>query len=213
MSAEFAQGVGSVATQPPDMQADYVATKQTAAFAKLSELELEELRLRETTFLDTSSFDQPRTLDSLAAFVRKCMPSIAESVNDPKDVTITQPGSPALIMLTETRNVLPISHAACVPSVHSSRIQQKVPMAKIDLQDLQRGVSSAKDRRKGARKQQQQSKARKVQVSHRKMTGRCWVDSLWPSSLHATLSSRSTKRGCGNTQLHWQLVHRNVSQL
>lgn len=89
-----------MATQPPDMQADYLTTKQTASFSKLSELELEELRLRESMLLDTCSFDQPRTLDTLADFVRKCMPSIAKSVNDAQDPTVSQPGRPALIMLT-----------------------------------------------------------------------------------------------------------------
>lgn len=100
LSAEFAQGVGSVATQPPDMQADYITTKQTASFVKLSEIELEELRLRESMLLDTTAFDQPRTLDTLATFVRKCMPSVANSVNDAQDPTVSQPGRPALIMLT-----------------------------------------------------------------------------------------------------------------
>ncbi|SPO32526.1 uncharacterized protein UTRI_04270 [Ustilago trichophora] len=100
LSADFAQGIGSVATQPPDMQADYLATKQTASFAKLSEIELEELRLRENMLLDTTSFHQPRTLDTLVDFVRKCMPSIAESVTDAKHPTVSQPGRPALIMLT-----------------------------------------------------------------------------------------------------------------
>ncbi|KAJ1022528.1 hypothetical protein NDA16_003517 [Ustilago loliicola] len=100
LSADFAQGVGSVATQPPDMQADYITTKQTASFAKLSELELEEFRLRESMLLDTTAFDQPRTLDNLAAFVRKCIPSVAKSVNDAQDPTVSQPGRPALIMFT-----------------------------------------------------------------------------------------------------------------
>ena len=76
LSAEFAQGVGS------------------------SEMELEELRLRESMLLDTTSFIQPRTLDTLADFVRKCMPSIAKSVRDSKDPAVAQLGRPALIMLT-----------------------------------------------------------------------------------------------------------------
>ncbi|SNX86035.1 uncharacterized protein MEPE_04744 [Melanopsichium pennsylvanicum] len=100
LSAEFAQGVGSVATQPPDMQADYLATKQTASFSKLSELELEGLRLRENMLLDTTSFTQPRILDTLPDFVRTCTPSIAKNVNDAKDPSVSQPGRPALIMLT-----------------------------------------------------------------------------------------------------------------
>ncbi|CBQ73947.1 conserved hypothetical protein [Sporisorium reilianum SRZ2] len=100
LSAEFAQGVGSVATQPPDMQADYITTKQSASFAKLSDLELEQLRLRESMLLDTTAFDQPRTVATLADFVRSCMPSTARSVNDAKDPTVSQPGRPALIMLT-----------------------------------------------------------------------------------------------------------------
>ncbi|CDR87341.1 uncharacterized protein SPSC_00467 [Sporisorium scitamineum] len=100
LSAEFAQGVGSVATQPPDMQADYLTAKQRASFAKLSDLELEELRLGESMLLDTTTFDQPRTLATLADFVRSCMPSTARSVNDAKDLTVSQPGRPALIMLT-----------------------------------------------------------------------------------------------------------------
>ncbi|KAJ9480054.1 hypothetical protein PHBOTO_003802 [Pseudozyma hubeiensis] len=99
-SAEFAQGVGSVATQPPDMQADYLATKQSASFSKLSELELEELRLSEAMLLDTSGFDQPRTLAALADFVRSCMPALVKSINDAKDASVSQPGRPALIMLT-----------------------------------------------------------------------------------------------------------------
>ncbi|GAC93749.1 hypothetical protein PHSY_001314 [Pseudozyma hubeiensis SY62] len=100
VSAELAQGVGSVATQPPDMQADYLATKQGASFSKLSELELEELRLGEGMLLDTSGFDQPRTLASLADFVRSCMPALVKSINDAKHPSVSQPGCPALIMLT-----------------------------------------------------------------------------------------------------------------
>ncbi|EST09559.1 hypothetical protein PSEUBRA_000776 [Kalmanozyma brasiliensis GHG001] len=99
-SADFAQGVGSVATQPPDMQADYLATKQSVSFAKLSELELEELRLRESMLLDTTAFDKPRTVDTLADFVRACMPSIAKSVTNAKDASVSQPGRPALVILT-----------------------------------------------------------------------------------------------------------------
>lgn len=82
------------------MQADYLTIKQNASFTKLSEMELEEIRLRESMLLDTTAFDQPRTLDTLADFVRKCMPSIAKSVNDAQDPTVSQPGRPALIMLT-----------------------------------------------------------------------------------------------------------------
>lgn len=100
VSAEFAQGIGSVATKPPDMQADYLATKQSASFAKLSELELEELRLREAMLLDTTPFDRPRTLETLADFVRLCLPTTARSVNDAKHPSVSSPGRPALIMLT-----------------------------------------------------------------------------------------------------------------
>lgn len=82
------------------MQADYLTTKQSASLAKLSELELEELRLRESMLLDTTAFTQPRTVDTLADFVRSCMPSIAKSVNDAKDPAVSQPGTPALIILT-----------------------------------------------------------------------------------------------------------------
>lgn len=82
------------------MQADYLATKQSASFAKLSELELEELRLRESMLLDTTGFDKPRTVDTLADFVRTCMPSIAKSVTDAKHPSASQPGRPALIILT-----------------------------------------------------------------------------------------------------------------
>lgn len=82
------------------MQADYLSTKQSASFAKLSDLELEELRLGESMLLDTTAFDQPRTLATLADFVRSCMPSTARSVNDANHPSVSEPGQPALIMLT-----------------------------------------------------------------------------------------------------------------
>ncbi|GAC73057.1 hypothetical protein PANT_8d00046 [Moesziomyces antarcticus T-34] len=100
VSAELVQGVGSVATQPSDLQADYLTSKQSASFAKLSELELEELRLRESMLLDTTAFDKPRTVDTLADFVRKCMPSIAKNIVDSQHPSVSKPGHPALVILT-----------------------------------------------------------------------------------------------------------------
>ncbi|SPO37225.1 uncharacterized protein PSFLO_02697 [Pseudozyma flocculosa] len=46
LAAEFAEGLGSVATQPPDMQADYLGSKQRATYPKLSSIELDELRMK-----------------------------------------------------------------------------------------------------------------------------------------------------------------------
>ncbi len=89
-----------MATQPSDLQADYLTSKQSASFAKLSELELEELRLRESMLLDTTAFDKPRTVDTLADFVRKCMPSIAKNIVDSQHPSVSKPGHPALVILT-----------------------------------------------------------------------------------------------------------------
>ncbi|PWY98302.1 hypothetical protein BCV70DRAFT_202082 [Testicularia cyperi] len=100
LTAEFAQGVGSVATQPPDMQADYLSSKQAKTFSKLSELEMDEIRLRERMLLDTTSFRDARKEENLVAFVRQCVPQAGQKLSDASDAINVQPGQPAVIVLT-----------------------------------------------------------------------------------------------------------------
>ena len=100
LSAEFAQGLGSVASQPPDMQADYLSVKQRKTFEKLSEIELDDIRLRETMIVDTSSFKPPRKEDALAEFVRTFLPSVPKHLAKPDHLINTKTGCPAVLVLT-----------------------------------------------------------------------------------------------------------------
>ncbi|KAN0060116.1 Protein cms1 [Thecaphora frezii] len=100
LAAEFAEGIGSVATQPPDMQADYLSAKQRSTFPKLSSLELQELRLTEAMLIDTTSFDQPRKEESLAAFVRKYAKNAVEAFADASSPVRQKPGHPGVLVLT-----------------------------------------------------------------------------------------------------------------
>ncbi|EPQ29917.1 uncharacterized protein PFL1_02590 [Pseudozyma flocculosa PF-1] len=100
LAAEFAEGLGSVATQPPDMQADYLGSKQRATYPKLSSIELDELRMKENMLVDTTSFDRPRKEESLAAFVRKYAPETAQALSDASAPINMRPGRPGAVVLT-----------------------------------------------------------------------------------------------------------------
>lgn len=82
------------------MQADYLASKQTKTFSKLSELELDEIRLRQSMLVDTTAFTLPRTEESLAEFVRQSCPEIVKKLQNAADVANTKPGQPLLLVLT-----------------------------------------------------------------------------------------------------------------
>lgn len=82
------------------MQADYLSAKQVKSFSKLSELELDEIRLRQAMLIDTTAFTLPRTEDSLADFVRTCIPDVVTKLQDASNASNTKNGQPLLIVLT-----------------------------------------------------------------------------------------------------------------
>lgn len=82
------------------MQADYLSSKQKKTFNKLSELELDGFRLRQSMLIDTTAFAPARTEQSLAGFVRQCLPEVVKRVQDDKDASRKQPGQPLLLVLT-----------------------------------------------------------------------------------------------------------------
>lgn len=136
------------------MQADYLAAKQSASFVKLSDLELEGLRIQETMLLDTTGFDQPRTLDTLPDFVHNCMPLIAKCINDPQDPAISQPGRPALIMLTGN------AQRAADLARSLRALGPKLPVSPQASDDDDRAMGSSKKRKvgKGTAKAQDKGK-------------------------------------------------------
>lgn len=89
-----------MATQPPEMQADYLAGKQTKSFSKLSELELDGIRLRQSMLVDTTAFTRPRTEESLADFIRECLPAVVEMLQDGTEIANTKFGQPLILVIT-----------------------------------------------------------------------------------------------------------------
>ncbi|KAL5529067.1 hypothetical protein ACEPAG_5041 [Sanghuangporus baumii] len=66
----------SIASQPPSLQAEYLAKKQAKSFSKLSSVELDDMRIPENAIVDTSAWTAPRTLDQLPDFIAKMVPTL-----------------------------------------------------------------------------------------------------------------------------------------
>ncbi|PWN50571.1 hypothetical protein IE53DRAFT_387111 [Violaceomyces palustris] len=100
LAAEHLEGTGSVAAQPIEMQVDYLSSRQRKTFSKLSELELEELRITERMMVETTAFESPRTEDFLGTFIQKFCPSTVKALLDPKSSSNSKPGHPSVLVLT-----------------------------------------------------------------------------------------------------------------
>ncbi|KAF8162990.1 U3-containing 90S pre-ribosomal complex subunit-domain containing protein [Crassisporium funariophilum] len=67
---------GSIAAQPPHELSSYLNSMQVKSFAKLSTIELEDLRIPESSIVDTTTWTGPRTLDQVVDFIMKTLPSL-----------------------------------------------------------------------------------------------------------------------------------------
>ncbi|KAF8969801.1 U3-containing 90S pre-ribosomal complex subunit-domain containing protein [Flammula alnicola] len=66
----------SMAAQSPHDLSAYLASMQTKSFPKLSAIEMDDLRIPETSIADTTAWTGPRTLDQLVDFITKILPSL-----------------------------------------------------------------------------------------------------------------------------------------
>ncbi|KIK59677.1 hypothetical protein GYMLUDRAFT_44114 [Collybiopsis luxurians FD-317 M1] len=86
----------SIAESSPHELAEYLYSVQAKSFPKLSVLELEDMRIPETSIADTTSWAGPRTLDCLADFIIKILPSLHTRLSQKSK----NPGSPTLLFIT-----------------------------------------------------------------------------------------------------------------
>ncbi|KAE9406421.1 hypothetical protein BT96DRAFT_915388 [Gymnopus androsaceus JB14] len=86
----------SPAERPPHELSDYLCSMQTKSFPKMSVLELEDMRIPESSIADTTSWTGPRTLDYLADFIIKTVPKLHTRLSQKSKNT----GSPTLLFVT-----------------------------------------------------------------------------------------------------------------
>jgi len=86
----------SPADQAPDALAEYMHSSQTKTFSKLSSVELEDIRIPESAFADTTAWTSPRTLDCISDFIGKVVPVLKTRLaQKPKDN-----GAPTLLFIS-----------------------------------------------------------------------------------------------------------------
>ncbi|KAI8998835.1 U3-containing 90S pre-ribosomal complex subunit-domain containing protein [Trametes punicea] len=66
----------SVASQPPAMLADYLSSMQAKTFNDMSEIELADMRIPESSIADTAAWTGSRSLDQLVEFIIKLLPKL-----------------------------------------------------------------------------------------------------------------------------------------
>lgn len=66
----------SIASQGPSDLSNYLASVQVKSFPKLSVIEIGDLQIPESAIVDTTSWTGSRTLDQLASFIMKTLPSL-----------------------------------------------------------------------------------------------------------------------------------------
>ncbi|KAF5391313.1 hypothetical protein D9757_002080 [Collybiopsis confluens] len=86
----------SIAQQAPSQLAEYLHSVQARSFPKLSALELEDLRIPESSIADTTGWTDPRTLDHLTDFIIEILPNLHTRLGQKSK----NPGSPTLLFIT-----------------------------------------------------------------------------------------------------------------
>ncbi|KAK1233004.1 Protein cms1 [Marasmius sp. AFHP31] len=86
----------SLASRPPSELADYLLGMSRKVYTDLSELELEDCRIPESTIVDTTAWTGPRTLDHLCTFILKVLPSLHSRLLMKSKAN----GAPTLIFVT-----------------------------------------------------------------------------------------------------------------
>ncbi|EGN95999.1 hypothetical protein SERLA73DRAFT_185479 [Serpula lacrymans var. lacrymans S7.3] len=66
----------SIAAQPPHMLADYISSMQAKTYPSMSDIELGDLRIPETSIADTTSWTESRSLDQLVDFITGVLPTL-----------------------------------------------------------------------------------------------------------------------------------------
>ncbi|KAL0947145.1 hypothetical protein HGRIS_013273 [Hohenbuehelia grisea] len=87
----------SLASQPPQALVEYLASMQakTKTCSNLSALELEDMRIPESSIADTSMWDGSRTLDQLVKFITETLPSLRTRLGQKSKSN----GSPTLLFI------------------------------------------------------------------------------------------------------------------
>ncbi|KAJ4488185.1 U3-containing 90S pre-ribosomal complex subunit-domain containing protein [Lentinula aciculospora] len=85
----------SIAERPPHELADYLSKMQTKAFIKSTTLELEDMRIPDSSIADTTSWTGLRTLDHLSDFIIKTLPNLHTRLSQKSK----NPGSPTLLFI------------------------------------------------------------------------------------------------------------------
>jgi len=86
----------SIAERPPHEISEYICTMQSKSFSKMSALELEDMRIPESSIADTTNWTGPRTLDHLSDFIIKTVPKLHTRLSQKSKNT----GSPTLLFIT-----------------------------------------------------------------------------------------------------------------
>ncbi|KAG7452698.1 uncharacterized protein BT62DRAFT_1070437 [Guyanagaster necrorhizus] len=88
--------VDSIAGQSTSELANYLSEEQKKTFPDMSAIELEATAVPESAIADTTSWQEPRTLDKLAEFIIKAVPSLRTRLLQKSKAT----GSPTLLFVT-----------------------------------------------------------------------------------------------------------------
>jgi protein CMS1 len=86
----------SIAAQSPVMLADYLSSMQAKTFSTLSPIELGDMQIPETSIANTTMWTGPRTLDLLAGFIAKVLPTLRTRLSQKSKSN----GAPTLIFVT-----------------------------------------------------------------------------------------------------------------
>ncbi|KAK7466929.1 Protein cms1 [Stygiomarasmius scandens] len=86
----------SITESSPHELGDYLASLQAKTFKELSPLELEDMRIPETSIADTTAWTHPRTLDNLTEFIIKVVPNLHTRLSQKSK----KAGSPTLLFVT-----------------------------------------------------------------------------------------------------------------
>ncbi|KAF9466389.1 U3-containing 90S pre-ribosomal complex subunit-domain containing protein, partial [Collybia nuda] len=86
----------SITAQPPGTLSDYLSSIQAKCFSKLSPIELDDMRIPETSIADTTAWTGPRTLDQLVEFIIKVIPTLHIRLSQKSKNN----GSPTLLFIT-----------------------------------------------------------------------------------------------------------------
>ncbi|KAJ3726221.1 U3-containing 90S pre-ribosomal complex subunit-domain containing protein [Lentinula raphanica] len=86
----------SIAQRSPHELAEYMSAMQAKTFDKSTALELEDMRIPDTSIADTTSWTGPRTLDYLSDFIIKTIPNLHTRLSQKSK----NPGSPTLLFIT-----------------------------------------------------------------------------------------------------------------